>query len=85
MFKINGLHFFHMNDFTEEPSTYKIIEIVGTSKISWEDAAQNAVTQAAKSLRDLRVLRVIEMDAKIDNGKIVLYRTRVKISFKFER
>ncbi|RMG21770.1 MAG: dodecin domain-containing protein [Methanobacteriota archaeon] len=73
-----------MHDYDHDPSTYKIIEIVGTSTISWEDAAQNAVTQAAKSLRDLRIVRVVEMDAKIENGKIVLYRTRVKISFKFE-
>lgn len=73
-----------MHDYDNEPSTYKVIEIVGTSTVSWEDAAQNAVSQAAKSLRDLRIVRVAEMDAKIENGKIVLYRTRVKISFKFE-
>ncbi len=72
-----------MNDF--DSSTYKIIELVGTSPNSWEEAAQNAVTQASKSLRDLRIVRIVEMDAKIENGKIVLYRARVKVSFKFEK
>ncbi len=65
--------------------SFKIIELVGTSKTSWEDATKNAVKEAAKTLRDLRVVKVEEMDAKVENGKIKLYRIRVKISFKFEK
>ena len=67
-----------MND-----SVYKIIEIVGTSEISWEDAAARAVERAATTLEDLRVAEVTKQDLKIENGKVVAYRTRVKISFKF--
>ena len=67
-----------MND-----SVYKIIEIVGTSEISWEDAAAKAVERAATTLDDLRVAEVSAQDLKIENGKVVAYRTRVKISFKF--
>ncbi len=67
-----------MND-----SVYKIIEIVGTSEISWEDAAAKAVERAASTLEDLRVAEVTQQDLKIENGKVVAYRTRVKISFKF--
>ncbi|MBI5529113.1 MAG: dodecin domain-containing protein [Deltaproteobacteria bacterium] len=64
-------------------STYKIIELVGTSKKSWEEAAKNAVERAGKSLRDLRVAEVEKLDLKVENNKVVAYRTRVKVSFKY--
>jgi flavin-binding protein dodecin len=63
---------------------YRIIEVVGTSTKSWEDAAMNAVETAAKSLRDLRIAEVVKQDLKVDNGKVVAYRTRVLLSFKYE-
>jgi len=65
-------------------SVYKIIELVGTSPDSWEDAAKNAVTQASKTLRDLRIAEVVAMDMHLEEGKITCYRTKVKLSFKFE-
>ena len=65
-------------------STYKIIEVVATSEISWEDAAKNAVAAATKSLRDLRVAEVKELDMKIENGKVAAYRARLNLSFKYE-
>ena len=65
-------------------STYKIIEMVATSEISWEDAAKNAVATASKSLRDLRVAEVKELDLKIEKGKVVAYRARLELSFKYE-
>jgi len=65
-------------------SVYKVIELVGTSSVSWEEAAQNAVTTASKSLRDLRVAEVTKMDLKIDNGKVVAFRTRLALSFKYD-
>jgi len=64
-------------------STYKIIELVGTSKTSWEDAAKNAVQTAAKSLKELRIAEVKELDLKVENGKVVAYRARVRVSFKY--
>ena len=64
-------------------STYKIIELVGTSSKSWEEAAANAVQTAAKSLKDLRIAEVSQMDLKVENGKVVAYRARVKVSFKY--
>jgi len=65
-------------------SVYKIIELVGTSEKSWEEAAKNAVETAGKSLKDLRIADVMKMDMKIENGKVVAYRTRVNLSFKYE-
>lgn len=65
-------------------SVYKIIELVGTSTVSWEKAAAAAVERAAKSLRDLRVAEVSEQDLVIEDGKVTAYRARVKISFKYE-
>ena len=65
-------------------SVYKIIELVGSCPEGWEKATQNAIDQATKSLRNLRIVEVVKLDAKIDEGKIVLYRARVKLSFKFE-
>ena len=65
-------------------SVYKIITLVGTSTESWEKAAATAVERATKSLRDLRIAEVEELDMQIEDGKIVGYRARVKISFKYE-
>jgi flavin-binding protein dodecin len=65
-------------------STYKIIEVVATSEISWEDAAKNAVAAASKSLRDLRVAEVKQLDMKIENGKVAAYRARLNLSFRYE-
>jgi len=65
-------------------SIYKIVDLVGSSKISWEDAAKNAVERASKTLRDLRIAEVKTLDMKIENGKVTAYRTRVKLSFKYE-
>ncbi len=64
-------------------SVYKVIELVGSSPDSWEKAAARAVEQAAKSLRDLRVAEVVQLDMHLEEGKIV-YRTKVKVSFKFQ-
>ncbi len=65
-------------------SIYKIIELVGSSPTSWEEAVNNAVAKASESLRDLRVCEVVKLDTKIENGKIVAYRARVQLSFKYE-
>lgn len=65
-------------------SVYKIIELVGTSTKSWEDAAKSAVEQAGKHLRDLRVAEVSELDMKLENNKVIAYRAKVKLSFKYE-
>jgi hypothetical protein len=65
-------------------SVYKIIELVGSSPVSWEDAAKNAVERASKTLRDLRIAEVTTLDMIIDNGKVAAYRARVKLSFKYE-
>ena len=64
-------------------SIYKIIEVVGTSRNSWEDAAKNAVETAGKSLEDLRVAEVVKLDMAIEKNKVVAYRARVNISFKY--
>jgi len=64
-------------------SVYKVIELVGTSAKSWEDAAKNAVETAAKSLKELRVAEVSELDLKIEDNKVVAYRCKVKLSFKY--
>ena len=66
-------------------SIYKVIEVIGTSKESWEKAAANAVEQASKTLRDLRVAEIVELDLQLDSkGKIEAYRTKLNLSFKFE-
>ncbi len=65
-------------------SVYKVIELVGKSPKSWEDAAKNAVETAGKSLKDLRIAEVKKLDMQVDQGKVVSYRARVKISFKFK-
>jgi flavin-binding protein dodecin len=65
-------------------SVYKIIELVGTSTESWEKAAKTAVDRAAKTLRDLRIAEVVELDMQLKDGKVEAYRAKVKVSFKFE-
>ncbi len=65
-------------------SVYKIIQLVGTSTVSWEDAAKNAIERASQSLRDLRIAEVSKLDMKVENGKVVAYRARVLLSFKYE-
>ncbi len=65
-------------------SVYKVIELVGTSANSWEEAAKNAVETAGKSLKELRVAEVRELDMKLEDGKVVAYRVKVKLSFKYE-
>ena len=65
-------------------SVYKIIELVGTSTESWEKAAAAAVQKASKTLRDLRIAEVSELDLQLENGKVRAYRARVKLSFKYE-
>jgi flavin-binding protein dodecin len=65
-------------------STYDVIELIGTSSTSWEDAAKNVIEEAGKHLRELRVAEVVEKDLVIRNGKITAYRTKLKLSFKYE-
>ena len=63
---------------------YRVIDVIGTSKASWEDAARSAVSTASKSLRDLRIAEVSKLDMKVEGGKVVAYRARVQLSFKYE-
>lgn len=63
---------------------YKIVELVGTSKIGWEDAVKTVIDRATKSLRDLRIAEVKELDVRLENGKIAEYRAKVRLSFKYE-
>jgi hypothetical protein len=65
-------------------SVYRITELVGTSTVSWEDAVKRAVATASGSLRDLRIADIVKLDVKIDAGKVVAYRARVALSFKYE-
>lgn len=65
-------------------SVYKIINLVGTSPTSWEDAAKVAVERAAESLRDLRVAEVVKLDMKVEDGKVTAYRSRIQVSFKYD-
>ena len=64
-------------------TVYKIVDVVGVSETSWEDAGRNAVETAAESLRDLRVAEVTKMDMKVEDGKVTAFRTRVSLSFKY--
>ena len=66
-------------------SVYKIIELVGTSETSWEDAAKNAVETASKTLIDLRIAEVKELDMKIEDGKVVAFRTKITLSIKYNQ
>jgi flavin-binding protein dodecin len=68
----------------KESGVYKIVEVVGVSTVSWEDAAKRAVETAAKSLRDLRIAEVTKMDVKVEDGKVTAFRTKVALSFKYE-
>ena len=63
---------------------YRVTEVIGTSATSWEDAAKNAVIVASKTLRDLRIAEVSKLDMKVEGGKVVAYRARVQLSFKYE-
>ena len=65
-------------------SVYKVIELVGTSPNSWEDAAKSVIDRANQSLRDLRVAEVVKLDMRLEDGRVVEYRARVSLSFKFE-
>lgn len=65
-------------------SVYRVIDVVGTSSTSWEDAAKNAVKTASKSLRDLRVAEVVKQDVTVRSGKVIQYRIRMMLSFKYE-
>jgi flavin-binding protein dodecin len=67
-----------------DSGVYRVTEIIGTSPDSWEDAAKNAVEAAGKSLRDLRVAEIGKLDMKVEGGKVVAYRARVSLSFKYE-
>jgi flavin-binding protein dodecin len=66
-------------------SVYKIIELVGSSPTSWEEAVKNAVDKASETLRDLRICEVVKLDTKIEDNKIIAYRARVQLSFKYEK
>ncbi len=69
---------------TMPDSIYKVIELIGTSDKSWEEAAKKAVEKAATTLEELRIAEVVDMDMKIEQGKVVAYRTKVKVSFRFK-
>jgi dodecin len=69
---------------TQTESVYRIVDVVGVSEKSWEDAGRRAVETAAGSLRDLRVAEVTQMDMKVEGGKVTAFRTRVALSFKYE-
>ena len=65
-------------------SVYKVIELVGTSDLSWEDAAKNAVETAGKTLKELRIAEITKLDMKVEDGNVLAYRARVNLSFKYE-
>lgn len=65
-------------------AVYKVVEVIGTSPKSWEDAASSAVATAAKTLRDLRVAEITKLDMKVEGGKVVAFRARVSLSFKYD-
>jgi flavin-binding protein dodecin len=66
-------------------SVYKVIEIIGSSPKSWEDAAKNAIETASKTVQDIRVAEIKEFDVKLEDGKIVAYRTKLHVSFKYQQ
>lgn len=68
----------------KDSGIYRVTELIGVSKTSWEDAARSAIETAAKSLRDLRVAEIKKLDVKVEDGKVVAYRARVSLSFKYE-
>ncbi|MCP4747504.1 MAG: dodecin domain-containing protein [Desulfobacteraceae bacterium] len=65
-------------------SVYKVVQLVGTSPNSWEDAARNAIETAGQSIRDLRIAEIEKLDMKVENGRVVAFRTRVQLSFKYK-
>jgi len=65
-------------------SVYKVVELIGTSPNSWEEAAKNAVETASKSLKDLRIAEAVEFDMRVEDGKVSAFRTKVKVSFKYQ-
>ena len=65
-------------------SVYKVIELVGTSDVSWEEAAKEAVETASKSLKNVRIAEIIKLDMKVEDGKVIAYRARLNLSFKYE-
>jgi hypothetical protein len=69
----------------KESGVYRIVDVVGVSKVSWEDAAKRAVETAAQSIRDLRIAEVTKMDVTVKDGKVSAFRTRVALSFKYEK
>jgi flavin-binding protein dodecin len=69
---------------TQANTIYKVVEVIGTSTKSWDDAAKNAVETAAHTLRDLRIAEVVKLDMKVEGGKVQAYRARVQLSFKYE-
>jgi flavin-binding protein dodecin len=74
----------HQEDTTMAESVYKVIELIGTSTESWEKATAAAISRASKTLRDLRVAEVAELDVQLSDGKVEAYRAKVKVSFKYE-
>ena len=72
-----------VNKTASTDSVYKLVEVIGTSTQSWEDAAKNAVETAARTLRDLRIAEVVELDVKVENGKVRAFRARMRLSFKY--
>jgi flavin-binding protein dodecin len=67
-----------------DSGVYRVTEIIGTSTVSWEDATKKAIATAAKSLRDLRIAEVSKLDVKVEGGKVVAYRARISLSFKYD-
>ena len=65
-------------------SIYKVIDLVGTSDVSWEEAARHAVEEAGKTLKNLRIAEIVKLDMKVENGKVSAFRARVNVSFKYE-
>jgi flavin-binding protein dodecin len=80
---LHNNNFFKGKEANMTDSVYKIIELVGTSSVSWEEAAKTAIEKASKSLRELRVAEISKLDMKVEDGKIVAYRARVTLSFKY--
>jgi dodecin len=72
-----------VNKTTSADTVYKLVEVIGTSTQSWEDAAKNAVETASRTLRDLRIAEVVELDVKVENGKVRAFRARMRLSFKY--
>jgi len=77
-------HIPNMEDMVMPDSVYKVIELVGTSDKSWEEATKNAVERAGQTLRDLRIVEISKLDVKVEDNKVVAYRARVNVSFKYE-